>query len=145
MRTTPSRALLTVPALLSVLWCSTGATGPSAVVQEVVADSILLAPGQEIAVGVLRLSFLRVSSDSRCPSDAVCVWQGNAAVEITLGVGEGPSHPYTLNTATEPRAVDVNGFRVTLLDVRPDPRTDTPIAPAGYRALFRVEALADSL
>lgn len=145
MHKTPKRALLTVPALLSVLWCGTGATGPSAVVQEVLADSVLLAPGQGTTVGLLQLTFVGVSGDSRCPTDAVCIWQGNAAVEITLGSGEGPSHPYTLNTAIEPDAVDFNGFRVTLLDVQPAPRTDKPIAPADYRARFRMEALADSL
>jgi hypothetical protein len=142
---TPSRALLTVPVLLSVLWCSTGATGPSAVVQEVVADSVLLAPGQEATAGILRLTFVGVASDSRCPTDVMCVWAGNAAVEITLRLGEGPGHPYTLNTGIEPDAVDSNGFRVTLLDVQPAPRTERPIAPADYRARFRVETLADSL
>jgi len=141
----PMRGLLTIPALVAVLCCSAAATGPSAVVQEVLADSVQLAPGQETTVGLLRLAFVGVSGDSRCPTDVVCIWQGNAAVEITLGLGEGPSHPYTLNTGIEPHAVDFNGFRVTLVNVRPAPRTDKPIAPADYRAQFRVEALADSL
>ena len=124
--------------------CGTSPTAPAPVAQEVLADSLQMAPGQEVVIGILRLSFLEVSGDSRCPVDVVCIWQGNAAVEIAVGVGEGPSHPRTLNTSQGTPAVDFSGFRVTLLELLPEPHAGTPIPPAGYRARFRVEVLADS-
>jgi hypothetical protein len=124
--------------------CGTAPAAPSPSAQETLADSVLMAPGEEVAVGILRLGFQEVSSDSRCPVDAVCIWQGNAAVEIAVGLGEGPSHPKTLNTSEGTPAVDFSGFRVTLLEVQPAPRADIPISPADYRARFRIQALADS-
>lgn len=136
---------LALPVVLMALACADeGPSGPLPAVQEVLADSLELAPGQEVLVGIFRLSFLEVSSDSRCPVDAVCVWQGNAAVEIAVGVGEGPSHPRTLDTADGIPTVDFSGFRVTLLDLRPVPHAGVPIPAGDYRARFRVEALADS-
>ena len=41
---------------------------------------LTLRAGQEAQAGtsVLRVLFLRVVDDSRCPIDAICVWQGNA-------------------------------------------------------------------
>ncbi|MDH4350586.1 MAG: hypothetical protein OEW56_05520 [Gemmatimonadota bacterium] len=136
-----------VPATLLFLvgiGCGTDPAAPAPSTQAILADSVLMAPGAEVAVGILRLSFLEVSSDSRCPVDVVCIWQGNAAVEIAVGLGEGPSHPKTLNTSEGMPAVDFNGFRVTLLDLQPAPRAGVAIPPEDYRARFRVEALADS-
>jgi hypothetical protein len=131
-------------ALMALACADDGSAGPLPVAQEVLADSVELAPGQELSVGTFRLSFLEVSSDSRCPEDVVCVWQGNAAVEIAVGMAEGPSHPRTLNTAAGLPAVDCSGFRVTLLELRPAPHAGVPIPAQDYRARFRVEALTDS-
>src|SRR6185312_15051394 len=35
----------------------------------------------------LRIRFVAVENDSRCPSDVTCVWAGNAAVQFQLGTG----------------------------------------------------------
>jgi hypothetical protein len=143
---TDRRRWLAVAALFALGWIGCGDTpeAPLPSAQEILADSLQLAPGEEVAVGLLRLGFREVSSDSRCPVDAVCIWQGNAAVEIWVGLGEGPSHPRTLNSSEAAPSVDFGGFRVTLLAVLPEPRAGIAIPPADYRAAFRVEALADS-
>jgi hypothetical protein len=101
-------------------------------------DSIVLAPGQEARVDVLRLSFLEVTDDSRCPIDAVCFWQGNAAVHIALGFGMGPSSAFVLNTSEGTPSAVLGGFQVTLLALEPTPRTTVKITPQAYRASFRV-------
>jgi hypothetical protein len=104
-------------------------------------DSLVLAPGQEVRVDLLRMSFQRAGEDSRCPIDVVCVWQGNAAVELALGIGTGPSYPFVLNTANGAPAVEHGGYRVTLLDLAPAPRAGVEIPPDEYRATVRVEAV----
>jgi len=124
--------------------CGTSPTAPPPSTQEILADSILMAPGEEVAIGILHLSFLEVSGDSRCPVDVVCIWQGNAAVEIAVSLGDGPSYPKTLNTSAGIPAVYFNGFRVTLLELLPEPRAGVPIPAKDYRARFRVEALMDT-
>jgi hypothetical protein len=109
----------------------------------VTGDTLVLAPGQEAQVGaVFGVAFLEVSSDSRCPTDVVCVWAGNAAVEIGLRLGMGPTHPFTLNTLSYPSAsVDFGGYRVTLVDLTPHPVSTRHIQPDEYRAHLLVTLL----
>jgi hypothetical protein len=105
-------------------------------------DTLVLAPGQEVRVGAaFRVAFLEVSSDSRCPTDVVCIWAGNATVEIGLAVGMGPTYPFTLNTLLDPRSVDFSGYRVTLVDLTPYPVSTRRIPPDEYRAHLWVTLL----
>jgi hypothetical protein len=117
---------------------------PTPSAQEVLADSLSMAPGDVVLLGSLRLAFLEMSEDSRCPIDAVCVWQGNAAVRIAVGLGRGVSLPRTLNTSEPDESVDFGGYRVRLLQVQPAPRAGVPIPPEDYRALFRVSRVLDA-
>ena len=110
-------------------------------IQLVLADSIVLQPGEASTVQALRLSFVGVSGDSRCPVDAVCIWQGNAAVEIALAVGSGSGAAYTLDTSDPLAAIVVENFRVTLLTLAPEAHAGVPIPATDYRAAFRVESL----
>lgn len=89
---------------------------------------------------VLRVEFLGVEEDSRCPVDVTCVWEGNAAVELGLNAGSGPTHLHVLNTALEPRAVDFAGVRVTVVGLTPQPHEGEPIPPDHYVVTLRVES-----
>jgi len=102
---------------------------------------LTLTVGQEVSVpgSVLRVGFTRVTGDSRCPIDAICVWEGNAAIELALTLGKGPTVPYVVNTALEPHAAQAGGFTVTLLEVAPAPTSQGPIDPGAYRIKVRVE------
>jgi hypothetical protein len=118
-------------------------TPPVAVqLAEGVADTTFaLAVGQEARLGILRLAFTGVTEDSRCPSDVVCVWAGNAAVEIGVSFGMGPTIRYVLNTTVDPKSVDVGGYRITLVALQPYPVSTGPIPPASYLATFRLQRL----
>ncbi len=107
-------------------------------------QELTLAYGEEKSVGgsVLMVSFARVVEDSRCPEDVVCVWEGNALVELGIRMGMGPTFPLQLNTALEPRLTDWNGVRVTLLEVLPQPRADDPPRPEGYTVRIRLERIS---
>lgn len=109
-------------------------------VQQLPVDSLELAPGQDVRVQRLRLTFLDVAEDSRCPIDAICIWQGNAAVRIALGAGPRASQAFVLQTADGTPTVDFAGYRVTLLALLPAPRAGVRIPPAAYRAILRVDA-----
>lgn len=101
---------------------------------------IELGVGEEVTIPgtVLRVAFVGVSEDSRCPVDVVCVWEGNAAVDIGLTAGSGPTQLRVLNTALDPRFTDFGGLRVTLVDVAPEPYEGEPIPPEGYVVRIRV-------
>ena len=96
----------------------------------------------EIPGTVLRISFIQVNADSRCPSGAVCIWEGDAEVAIGLTAGSGPTQLVELHTTIDPRFVDFSGVRVTLADLVPYPREGVPISPDAYVAGFDIEPLA---
>ena len=88
----------------------------------------------------LRIRFVTVENDSRCPSDVTCVWAGNAAVRLQLGTGKG-SKTVTLNTSKSPSFVgetEYHGYKVKLVELGPYPRSDRKIAPRDYTATLLV-------
>lgn len=134
------RSVLLGVAIAAATGC--GSTGPSAGPWGGRADTTLaLRIGQEVGApdSVMGVSFLGVLSDSRCPVDVLCVWQGDAEVEIGVRFGEGPTVPYVLHTGVEPRSVDVRLYRITLVRLRPAPVSTTTIPPESYVAELRVE------
>ena len=98
-----------------------------------------LAPGEaaEIQDTSLRIQFLRVSGDSRCPADAVCIQGGDALVHIRAA--NGRSSEYELHTGDESRAAITHaGFRIELVNLQPYPFSSRTIQPDEYRAMLRV-------
>jgi len=141
------RRILATGLLLAAGACSTmsGPDGTNVAAQLAAASpspvQITLRHGQERAVDgtVLRLSFLGVVGDSRCPNDVVCVWAGDGVAEIGVSAGEGPTVPLRLHTTLEPKFSDWNGVRVTLLELSPAPRATQPIKAADYSVRLQVE------
>ena len=87
----------------------------------------------------LRLHFVAVTEDSRCPADVVCVWAGNARVQLRAERGgDGDSEEVRLNTGLHPRSASVFGYAITLEEVAPGRRTDTPLPAGDYVATLRV-------
>jgi hypothetical protein len=117
---------------------------PGTVVAEVVpGDTFRLAPGEAVALeGTdLTVQFVGVTSDSRCPEDVTCVWEGDASV-VAHTIRAGQERVWLLHTPGEtigPRSVDVgDGWVLELTGLLPAPRSDRPIAARDYRAEFRV-------
>mgnify|MGYP001081213227 CR=1 FL=1 len=105
-------------------------------------DTVALAIGQAATLDGLTVRFVEVPTDSRCPTDVVCVWAGNAKVVLNTVVG-GVERALALNTnagsATGPGAVEVDGFRITLLGLDPAPRSEEPIPAGAYRATLELD------
>ena len=102
--------------------------------------TLTLSPGVESAPlgDQLRITFLAVANDSRCPIDAMCFWAGNAAVVLGMRLGTGPTIPDTLNTAVTPNDATWWGYRITVVGLTPTPRAAVPVEPAEYRVTLRV-------
>jgi hypothetical protein len=84
----------------------------------------------------LRIKFVTVESDSRCPSDVKCVWAGNAAVQVEVSTGSR-SKTLTLNTGRGSALVseiEYKGYRLKLVGLSPYPRSDQKIAAGDYAA-----------
>jgi len=110
-----------------------GPTGPSVGLNQ----PFTLAPGEVTRIGTtgLRVEFLGVSGDSRCPADAVCILGGDAIVHIRVFDGSRTAD-YELHTGDASLASVTHGsVRLTLDALEPYPFSSLPpIAPDDYRA-----------
>jgi hypothetical protein len=99
-----------------------------------------LAPGEVSAIEgtTLQVQFVRVSGDSRCPADAVCIQGGDALVHVRA-MDAGASADYELHTGDSSRASATHkGMRIELVDLQPFPFSSRTIAPGDYRATLVV-------
>ncbi|HKE83444.1 MAG TPA: hypothetical protein VKB50_06815 [Vicinamibacterales bacterium] len=101
-------------------------------------ERFTLAPA-EVAVirdAGLRVEFVEVSGDSRCPADVLCIQGGDALVHIRVIEGNASSS-YELHTGDSNRAAIVHGsVRIALAELQPYPFSTRTIAPGEYRATF---------
>jgi hypothetical protein len=124
--------------LLAVTGCDENSSnGPTPVLHE----RFTLAPGDVATVGAvdLRMQFIQVTGDSRCPADALCILGGDAIVRI-LAYDGGTATPHELHTGDMSRASVAHGrARITLVELQPYPFSSRAIRPEDYRATFVVE------
>jgi hypothetical protein len=103
-----------------------------------------LAPGQSASIEgtSLRVEFLRVSGDSRCPADAFCIQGGDAIVHVR--VSDSARAEYELHTGDRSRAVARHaGFSIELVQLQPYPFSSRTIDPGAYRATLAVTRAID--
>ncbi len=133
--------IMRAASLFICLLCVTGCdekspTGPTVALNE----RFTLAMGEVAAVNNtnLRLEFVRVTGDSRCPADAICIQGGDALVQVRASDG-GSSTLLGLHTGDSSQAgADFGGARVTLLELQPYPFSSRTIAQEEYRATLTV-------
>ena len=96
--------------------------------------------GREVTIGAggLKLRFVAVREDSRCPEGVQCVWAGNARVAVRLSRARGKVATVELNTMTEPREVTYANYVVKLETLAPRPVADGQPKPRDYVATFVV-------
>jgi hypothetical protein len=95
-----------------------------------------LAVGERAVAGGLSIRFTGVSADSRCPSDVVCIWEGDGAVLVETAPLSGLGRVDTLHTSLNPKAIDVGERSLALVALDPYPETTDPIPAGGYVATF---------
>ena len=101
--------------------------------QQQLGRSFSMKIGESITVGELRLTFRSVEGDSRCPTDAVCVWAGDG--EIALRIEQGNKAAVAaLHTTLEPKKTEWEGCTIALVSLTPERRANTGIDSADYRA-----------
>jgi hypothetical protein len=132
------RPLILAICLLSATACSSKSpTGPTIPLDQ----QFTLAAGGSATLddSSLRLQFLQVTGDSRCPADAFCIQGGDATVHVRVS-GGGTLRTLELHTGDASRAAATHGdHRITLVDLQPYPFSSLPpIAPGDYRATLRV-------
>lgn len=121
--------------------CDPGPNTPNA--QQTGKDEFSVAYGREVAVPgtIASLGFEQVTHESRCPSDVVCVWEGQVTLVLGVSIGDGPTTPLevTLRGGVS-QPVTIQGVTVTLFRVDPYPISTRPSDLDDYLAFFRVGA-----
>ena len=82
--------------------------------------------------------------DSRCPTDVVCVWEGQADVELTAFFenDDAPTVFHLISRAGQPALADtlLNGYHFQLLEVDPYPdNASSPPAKEDYTIRLLIE------
>lgn len=78
---------------------------------------------QKIAFrGELKLEFVSVLEDSRCPADVQCIWAGNARVKVRVTDWRGAVKLFELNTTAGPKGDQFGGFAINLVGLTPEPK-----------------------
>ncbi|MCM3877029.1 MAG: hypothetical protein NEA02_11495 [Thermoanaerobaculia bacterium] len=122
---------LVAAALIGAFGC-----GRSSPTEPAVVRVTTLAVGQRVTIATgLVLSFHRVVSDSRCPVEVTCVWEGEVTLGLTLSGATG-EEAFTLSDHAPKRVVSGHSF--TLLAVDPLPRLSA-IPEDAYRATIQVD------
>jgi hypothetical protein len=128
--------VLLLVALLHVSACATrtpdAPTGP-------VNAQVVLAPGQttDLAGAAIRLRFVAVTGDSRCPGDAICIQGGDATVRIEVLPSSGGQATYDLHTGNLQPAHH-GDLTIALVELAPYPFASRPFPPSDYRATLKI-------
>jgi hypothetical protein len=96
--------------------------------------------GQSIVVGAerLKINFVSVAEDSRCPEGAQCIWAGNAKIALTVRKGNAKPSSIELNTGVTPQQTSYMGYEIKLTALRPHPKVNTSIDNKRYVATLIV-------
>ena len=103
-------------------------------------EKVVLAPGETASVSGagVRVRFLGVTGESRCPADALCIQGGDAIVRIEAAPASGgTASPFELHTGTL-QPVRYGDLTIALETLAPYPFTTRTIAPNEYRATLRI-------
>ena len=89
-----------------------------------------------IAGDDLKLCFTTVVNDSRCPANAICIWQGAATVSFSF-TKNGKTHHFNLSTITmQPNYTKdtvIAGYKIEFINLSPYPGTVADPVPDNQR------------
>jgi len=83
----------------------------------------------------IKIKFVDLIEDSRCPTDTTCVWAGNAKISVQLSKN-GKKKILEMNSGMSPKTVQFEGYDITLTKLTPAPASNIRIRKDGYVATF---------
>lgn len=85
----------------------------------------------------LKIKFISLVEDSRCPEGVNCVWEGNAKIKVLISNGK-TSKEFEMNTSLGPKGDSFSGWAIYLEELSPVPKSGSNIDPLTYKAKFKV-------
>ena len=104
-------------------------------------DSVTVRLGKRVVLdhGLLKIRFISVVEDSRCPMNARCVWAGRARIKLEIVKGRSKARTIVLSSDEPAKEAGFYGYSFQLSDLKPhkgDPDT-SPHSPV--RAVIQVK------
>lgn len=98
--------------------------------------------GYENAVAVpdsdIKIIFVSVTEDSRCPTDVNCIWAGRAVVKVTISK-KGSESSVIFSTNGDDQIKKLYGYKFELVGLEPYPSGNGTIKEEDYVAEFKIE------
>jgi len=110
-------------------------------------DKITLRVGQQKSAmrGDLKIKFVRVLEDSRCPRDVNCIWAGNAKVELKVTGPDGNTKTIVVNTmgnlTNGPSGGQFDTYAINLVGLTPQPVSGRKLSSRDYRLALEVRRI----
>ena len=106
-------------------------------------EKVTLRHGQQksAARGDLKIQFVSVVEDSRCPIGTNCVWAGNAQIQVKITDRNGRSKISVINSTTGPLGDQFGGYAINLTSLTPHPTADSQPSKTRYTATFSITRL----
>lgn len=103
-------------------------------------DGVEVRQGKERKVegSDLKITFLAVTEDSRCPDGVKCIWAGNAKVRLSVRNSKDECVEFELNTNLEPTVYDFGKYHLRLANLSPYPSIKGEMKPRDYTATVEV-------
>ncbi len=90
----------------------------------------------KIPAAKVKVKFLEVVEDSRCPKDVDCVWAGNAKVKFELSRKGKETKIVELNTGLGDRSAVYEGYEITIMDLLPHRSSQPSAVASNYEAVL---------
>ena len=91
----------------------------------------------------LRIKFVSVPEDSRCPLAVNCFWSGNAKTVLEYQKDANPPVSASLNTNLKPDKLRYQNYLITLKKLEPYPVEPGPISQTEYTATILVKKITN--
>ena len=88
--------------------------------------------------GTFKIHLLNVTSDSRCPDAAYCIWQGEVTVSVGVTLGNQYLGNSTLSTLSGHDKIAFGNYDLVLSQVNPSKKIGVTISPSDYVITFAV-------
>ena len=123
--------------LLFLISCADENTDPNKFEGEI---SLAIHQSKYYSDADLTIGFRSVLSDSRCPTEVICVWEGNGKVDLWIKRTSLDTIDFALNTTLEPDAIELLEYKIELRELNPYPEEEPfPINETNYSVLLFVE------
>jgi hypothetical protein len=130
--------LLALPLIMVIL---SGCAGQYSGLRASLGEKFSLAIGQSTSITGedLKIRFVEVIGDSRCPQGVTCIWAGEASslIEITYS-GSKYQKVLTQPGLTEPPQTDFGVYEITF-DLQPYPEAGKEIKDKDYRLELQID------